>query len=127
MNYYLAVDVGATSGRHILGHYENGKLEIEEIYRFETPLVQEGNGHAHWDVDKLFFYVKEGMKKAKDLGKVPCRMGIDTFGVDYALLDKNDERIGNVISYRDIRTKKAKEEYLTPKKEFELTGIQPNE
>lgn len=127
MKYYLAVDVGATSGRHILGHYENGKLEIEEIYRFDTPLIQEGNGHAHWDVDKLFHYVKEGMKKAKELGKIPCRMGIDTFGVDYALLDENDTRIGDVTSYRDIRTKKAKEEFLTPEKEFELTGIQPNE
>ena len=127
MKYYLAIDIGATSGRHILGHYENDELKIEEIYRFNTPLVQLGSGHAYWDVDKLFFYVKEGMKKAKELNKIPSRIGIDTFGVDYALLDENNVRIGNVTSYRDTRTKKAKKEFLTPEKEFSLTGIQPNE
>ena len=127
MKYYLAIDIGATSGRHILGHFDNNELKIEEIYRFDTPLVQDGNGHAYWDVDKLFAYVKEGMKKAKELNKIPSRIGIDTFGVDYALLDENNSRIGNITSYRDIRTRQAKKELLTPEKEFELTGIQPNE
>ena len=120
MKYYLAIDIGATSGRHILGHFDNNELKIEEIYRFDTPLVQDGNGHAYWDVDKLFAYVKEGMKKAKELNKIPSRIGIDTFGVDYALLDENNSRIGNITSYRDIRTRQAKKELLTPEKEFEL-------
>ena len=101
MKYFLAVDIGATSARHILAHYENEELKLEEIYRFQTPLIQEGGGHCHWDVDALFGEIIKGMKVAGELGKAPCRMGIDCFGVDYALLDENDSRIGLVKSYRD--------------------------
>ena len=97
--YYLAIDVGATSGRHILAHRNAaGTLEIEEIYRFTTPLVQEENEHCYWDVEKLFQEVLAGLKKAKELGKIPSRIGIDTFGVDYALLDAQDHLVGHVRS-----------------------------
>ena len=82
MKYYLAIDIGATSGRHILGHFDNNELKIEEIYRFDTPLVQDGNGHAYWDVDKLFTFVKEGMKKAKELNKIKRTVSAYFFGED---------------------------------------------
>ena len=125
--YYLAIDVGATSGRHILAHRNAaGTLEIEEIYRFTTPLVQEENEHCYWDVEKLFQEVLAGLKKAKELGKIPSRIGIDTFGVDYALLDAQDHLVGHVRSYRDARTASFRESFLSPKRVYELTGIQPH-
>lgn len=126
MKYALAIDIGASSGRHILAHKdEKGTLNLEEIYRFKTPLVQEGNGHCHWDVDELFFHVKEGLKKAKELGKIPTRLAIDCFGVDYALLDDKDQLVGEVVSYRDVRTEQAKKEFLTPLNLFLATGVAP--
>ena len=125
MKYFLAVDIGATSARHILAHYENGELKLEEIHRFRTPLIQEGEGHCHWDVDALFDEILKGMKIAKDIGKAPCKMGIDCFGVDYALLDEKDERIGLVQSYRDVRTFEAQEEFMTPLSLFLANGVYP--
>ena len=125
MKYFLAVDIGATSARHILAHYEGRDLKLEEIHRFKTPLVQEGDGHCHWDVDGLFSEILTGMKKAKEAGKIPSSMGIDCFGVDYALLDEKDERIGLVTSYRDVRTFQAQKEFMTPEGLFLSTGVYP--
>lgn len=125
MKYFLAVDIGATSARHILAHYQDGELALEEIYRFRTPLIQEGEGHCHWDVEVLFQEILFGMKKAKESGKIPASMGIDCFGVDYALLDQNDERIGLVQSYRDVRTFQAQKEFLTLEGLFLSTGVFP--
>ena len=125
MKYYLAVDIGATSARHIIAHLEDGQMRLEEIYRFKTPLVQEGEGHCHWDVDILFDEIIKGMRIAKELGKAPCKMGIDCFGVDYALLDENDERIGLVQSYRDVRTFAAQKEFMTPYSLFSSSGVYP--
>lgn len=126
MEYFLAIDIGASSGRHILAHYdEKGCLQIEEVYRFSTRLIDDGDGHCHWDIDKLFSDVKEGLKKAAELGKIPSRIGIDTFGVDYALLDEQDKLIGNVVSYRDVRGEMGRNEFLDPEKIFTLTGCQP--
>lgn len=125
MKYYLAVDIGATSARHILAHYEEGELKLEEIHRFRTPLVQEGEGHCHWDVDVLFEEILKGMKKANEIGKVPTSMAIDCFGVDYALLDENDALIGDVRSYRDVRTFQAQKEFMTMESLFMATGVYP--
>ena len=125
MKYFLAVDIGATSARHILAHFEEGELKLEEIHRFRTPLVQQGEGHCYWDVEVLFEEILKGMKIAKDLGKTPCKMGIDCFGVDYALLDENDNRIGLVQSYRDVRTFEAKKEFMTPLSLFMANGVYP--
>ncbi len=125
MKYYLAVDIGATSARHILAHYEGGELKLEEIHRFKTPLVQEGEGHCHWDVNILFEEILKGMKKAKELGKIPFSMAVDCFGVDYALLDENDALIGDVRSYRDVRTFQAQKEFMTMESLFMATGVYP--
>ncbi len=125
MKYYLAVDIGATSARHILAHYEGEELKLEEIHRFRTPLIQEGEGHCHWDVDVLFEEILKGMKKAKEAGKTPTSMAIDCFGVDYALLDESDALIGDVRSYRDVRTFQAQKEFLTMESLFMATGVYP--
>ena len=68
--YYLAVDIGASSGRHIIGHMENGKMVLEEIYRFENGMVQK-DGELCWEFDRLFKEVVNGLKKCKEIGKIP--------------------------------------------------------
>lgn len=102
--YYLAVDIGASSGRHILGWMENGKLRLEEIYRFANKLVDR-QGHLCWDLDNLYQEVLSGLKKCKSLNRIPVSMGIDTWGVDFVLLDGEDKVLGDTIAYRDSRTK----------------------
>ena len=108
MRYYLAIDIGASSGRHIVAHLENGKMITEEIYRFqngpEMLTAFDGEKHLMWTHERLFTEILNGLKKAKELGKVPYAVGIDTWGVDYALLDENDEAIGGIYCYRDSRT-----------------------
>lgn len=125
-NYYLAVDIGASSGRHILGHMEDGKLILEEMHRFPNGM-KDNNGTLCWDVEQLFTEILAGMKKCKEAGKVPVSMGIDTWGVDFVLLDGEGNRIGNAVGYRDGRTKGADEAVyqLIPEDElYERTGIQ---
>ena len=84
MTYYLAVDIGASSGRHMLSHLEDGKLVLEEIYRFPNGMTEK-NGHKVWDVERLFAEILNGMKQCARLGKIPHSMGIDTWAVDYVL------------------------------------------
>ncbi len=126
MKYYLAVDIGASSGRHILGTLENGKMKIEEIYRFPNGMVEK-DGHKYWDADALFGHIKAGMKKCAEIGKIPASIGIDTWGVDYALLDEAGERVSPVYGYRDSRTEGIDLEVYKVIPEDELyarTGIQ---
>ena len=108
MRYYLAIDIGASSGRHIVAHLENGKMITEEIYRFqngpEDLTAYDGKTHLMWTHERLFTEILNGLKKATELGKVPYSVGIDTWGVDYALLDENDNAIGGTYCYRDSRT-----------------------
>ena len=104
MKYYLAIDIGASSGRHIIGYKENNELKTEEIYRFPNG-VKEENGNLVWDINSLFQNVLEGIRIAlAKYGKIES-MSIDTWGVDYVLLDKNDEEILPVYAYRDTRCK----------------------
>ena len=124
--YYLAVDIGASSGRHILATMDNGRMAIEEIYRFDNGIDNNESGKI-WNVDKLFANIVEGMKQCKRLGKIPASMSIDTWAVDYVLLDDNDKRIGNVYSYRDDRTDGMDSEvykFISQSKLYERTGIQ---
>lgn len=124
--YYLAIDIGASSGRHILGHIENDKLCLEEIYRFENNIKNE-NGTLIWDIDKLFTEVKSGISKCKSLGKLPKTIAIDTWGVDYVLLDENKREILPAVSYRDSRTIKSSEavaEIISQTELYSRTGIQ---
>lgn len=124
--YFLAIDIGASSGRHILGHIENGKLVLEEIYRFKNG-AEEKDGKLVWEHEGLFKSIVEGLKKCKEIGKIPCRVGIDTWGVDYALLDENGNLIDEIYSYRDDRTRSAVDEVSSVLGEnllYERTGIQ---
>lgn len=124
--YYLAVDIGASSGRHILGSIEDGRITLEEVYRFENGLVKK-DGELCWELDRLFQEILNGMKKCKELGKIPVSMGIDTWGVDYVLLDENEQVLGNTVGYRDRRTTGMDEkvyEIISPEDLYARTGIQ---
>ncbi len=101
--YYLAVDIGASSGRHILASIEDGKLRLEEIYRFENNIKVTDEGLI-WDVESLFSEVVAGIAKCKEIGKLPLSVAIDTWGVDYVLLDENEKELLPVYAYRDSRT-----------------------
>ena len=124
--FHLAVDIGASSGRHILGYLEDGKLITREIYRFENCPVNR-NGSLIWDVDALFRHILEGMKKCAREGSVPSTVSIDTWGVDHVLLDKNGERITDAFCYRDSRTDgipEAVEKIISQDELYRRTGIQ---
>lgn len=125
MRYYLAIDIGASSGRHILGYKENGQVRLREVYRFDN-YVTDKNGRLCWDISRLYENVCEGLKKCAELGIVPSSIGIDTWGVDYALIDKNGSIVDDIISYRDMRTVKVMDEVysIVPKRElYRRTGI----
>ena len=124
--YYLAVDIGASSGRHILAHRQNGKMILEEIYRFPNGM-SEHNGHKIWNVDQLYEEILNGMKKCRKIGKIPYSMGIDTWAVDFVLLDEQDQRIGDAVAYRDARTDGVDAkvyEQISEIELYEITGIQ---
>ncbi|MBP3609324.1 MAG: rhamnulokinase [Lachnospiraceae bacterium] len=125
-NYYLAIDIGASSGRHILGYVEQGTMRLEEVYRFENGM-KDVNGTKCWDVEELFASIKAGMKRCKELDKIPVSVGVDTWGVDFVLLDKDGSRIGEAVGYRDNRTRGMDEEVyklISEEKLYERTGIQ---
>ena len=126
MTYYLAVDIGASSGRHILGHVEDGKIALEEVYRFENGMT-EVDGTLTWDVDALTGEVVAGIKKCGELGKVPSYIAIDTWGVDYVLLDDADRPLLPAVAYRDASNAAAAEqvEAIIPFESlYARTGIQ---
>ncbi len=101
MKYYLAIDIGASSGRHIVGYLENGELKTSEVYRFPNGM-DTVNGSLVWDTERLFREIKCGIKAAHEkFGKIES-LSIDTWGVDYVLLS-GDEEIFPVYAYRDAR------------------------
>ncbi len=103
MKTYLAIDIGASSGRHIVSWLENGKIQTREVYRFPNGFDMK-NGHQCWDIEGLEKHVVAGLKAAKDEGYEPACIGIDTWGVDFVLLDKAGKRVGDAVAYRDSRT-----------------------
>ncbi|MDG3086439.1 rhamnulokinase [Vibrio hannami] len=126
MNYFLAVDIGASSGRHILGHLDNGKLKVEEIHSFNNQIYQVDE-QLCWDLDYLFSEIITGLRKCAKQGKQPRALGIDTWGVDFVLLDSEDCMIGHAVSYRDRRTNGVMKEICSQVGSEELyakTGIQ---
>lgn len=126
MNYYLAIDIGASSGRHIVGWLEGGQLKTEEIYRFQNGTDSKG-GHLIWNTERLFTEVVNGLKAAKKTGKIPSYIGIDTWAVDYALLGKDGKQTGEMFAYRDGRTVKSAEavhRIISFDELYKRTGIQ---
>jgi len=105
MGNYLAIDIGASSGRHILGTVKDGKISLEEVFRFDNSQVRL-DGHDCWDIEKLVESVKAGIDEALKKGPVDS-IGIDTWGVDFVLLDANGELCSDAVAYRDARTQGA--------------------
>jgi len=100
---HLAIDIGASGGRHILGWLDDGKLKLEEIHRFPNGMQQK-DGSLYWDVEAIFSEVLLGLKKCFDAGKIPVSAAIDTWGVDFVLVDKDGNIVAPTIAYRDSRT-----------------------
>ncbi len=123
--YHLAIDIGASSGRHIVGWRENGELKTQEVYRFSNNVTEE-NGHLVWDIEHLFDEVVNGIGVALKSYSI-ATAAIDTWGVDYMLLDENDKEIMPMYAYRDGRTEEAAKEVhsIIPfEKLYEKTGTQ---
>lgn len=121
----LAFDFGASSGRAIIGRLENGKIVMEEVHRFSNDPVHIG-GTMYWDTLRQFFEIKQGIIKAKQKGGF-ASVGIDTWGVDFGLLDEHGVLLESAVHYRDDRTLGMQEEVfkVIPKDElYDMTGVQ---
>lgn len=126
MKYYLAIDIGASSGRHIIGYMDGDKLKLEEIYRFKNQVVMQDN-HLTWDIDHLFNEIINGLKKCKELNIIPSFIGIDTWAVDYVLLDKNNKEIKPCYAYRDNKNEIYSQKLhnlISFEKIYQQSGIQ---
>lgn len=126
MKQYIAVDIGASSGRLIHGNQKDGRLVLNEIHRFENGF-QKVNHHDRWNIDALIREIFIGLEKAKKQGIKEAYLGIDTWAVDYVMVRENGEKIADPISYRDKRTQNKIEELTSrfSKEEiYEKTGIQ---
>ncbi|WP_430792568.1 rhamnulokinase [Bacillus subtilis] len=123
---YTAIDIGASSGRIMVGELNEGKLDIQEIHRFANGFSQR-DGHCLWDIDHLLKQILQGLQKVKTLGYEHCTVGIDTWAVDYVLLDEKGDRLREAISYRDRRTDHTidkLEHTLSKAAIYQKTGIQ---
>lgn len=125
--YFFAVDLGATSGRTIIGTLTGGKIELEELTRFDNNLIETG-GHFYWDIYALYFEITKGLKLAAQR-ELPIRsIGIDTWGVDFVCVGKDGALLRNPLSYRDPHTFGMMEDYferaIDKAKVYDITGIQ---
>ena len=132
---HIAIDIGASGGRLFSGKItgdpsdfasSNHKIRIREIYRFQNSTVQR-QGHYFWEIDLLFNHIIIGLKEAFRNGITRCTAGIDTWGVDYVLIDRNGNRVTDVFSYRDNRTDNAMKSFhkiISEQDIYQKTGIQ---
>ncbi|MBY3621493.1 rhamnulokinase [Acinetobacter sp. CUI P1] len=126
MNNHIAVDIGASSGRLVRGILQEGVLTIEELHRFSNSF-SEHEDSCFWDIDYLFEQMIIGLQKAKGQGITACTLGIDTWAVDYVLVDAEGNRVQEVYAYRDRRTDLAMHKvakHISPQTIYEKTGIQ---
>jgi len=125
MNYYLAIDLGASSGRHVLGWMQDSALHTEVVHSFKNDIIEIDDTMC-WDIDKIFTQIIEGLKKCAAIGKIPETVAIDSFAVDFVLLDADNMRIGNAVSYRDSRTQGMEQIVFNKMPESEMysrTGV----
>ena len=125
MKYYLAIDLGASSGRHVIGYQENGEIVLNEVYRFKTLMDDSPDGLV-WDIPRIFNEIKTGIKKAFEEYPVIESIAIDTWGVDYVLMN-GDKEIPPFYAYRNERCiKSAKKVHEIVKFDdiYKKTGIQ---
>ncbi|MDP4238319.1 MAG: rhamnulokinase family protein [Bacteroidota bacterium] len=123
---FLAFDLGATSGRSILGTLVDGRLQMKELTRFPNQMLQIGN-HFHWNIYSLFEHLKAGLVAAKRESVDLVSIGIDTWGVDFALIARDGSILGAPYAYRDPHTVGVAEKYFESvprEKVYDLTGIQ---
>lgn len=126
MEEYLAIDLGASSGRMLLGGQRDGRLVYEEIHRFPNG-AQKRNGQLCWEHDRLFAEIKNGLRLCKKKNRIPISLAIDTWGVDFVLLDEADQPLGEPVCYRDARTTgmdTVLDALISPEALYERTGIQ---
>ncbi len=125
--YYFAVDLGATSGRTIIGCLDNDRIELEELTRFDNNLIETG-GHVYWDIYALYSEIIKGLKAAAQRKIDICSIGIDTWGVDFVCVGKDGALLRNPLAYRDPHTFGKMEEYfekcMDKQKVYDITGIQ---
>ena len=125
--HYAAVDIGASSGRVLAGWVEDGKMAYTEVYRFDNE-QRRVNGHDCWDVEALYEHVIAGLRAVKsETGVAPATIGIDTWGVDFVLLDADDKIVGDAVAYRDARTEgiyELADQIMDPGEVYARTGIQ---
>lgn len=123
---YLAIDFGGGSGRVMAGCPSGGELQLETIYRFQNRQVRM-NGHIYWDFLSLFEDMKKGIRMAVDKGYRIRSIGIDTWGVDFGLIDKLGNLVGNPVCYRDSRTDGMPEQVfgrIDPRTHYAVAGTQ---
>ena len=125
--YFFAVDLGATSGRTIVGSLSDGKFDLEELTRFDNNLIETG-GHFYWDIYALYFEIIKGLKLVAQRGIAIQSIGIDTWGCDFVYVGKDGAILRNPMAYRDPHTFGMMEKYFDEKmskeKVYEKTGIQ---
>ena len=125
--YFFAVDLGATSGRTIIGHIDNGKFNLEEVTRFPNNLIEQG-GHFYWDIYARSLEIIKGLKEAARRGLEITSIGIDTWGVDFVCIGSDGAILRNPRAYRDPITFEAMDDYLahviSKKEVYDITGIQ---
>lgn len=126
MEYRLAIDIGASSGRCMIGYIENQQLIVKEMHRFSNGIVEK-HGHSCWDIEQLYQEIVYGLKRCKREHMVPTSLSIDTWSCDYVLLDELDCVVGDAIAYRDARCDGVMEQAFTNMDKnsiYERTGIQ---
>lgn len=127
IKYFFAVDLGATSGRTIIGSIDKGQLHLDEVTRFPNNLIEQG-GHFYWDIYALYFEIIRGLKEVAQRGLEITSIGIDTWGVDFVMIGEDNAILRNPRAYRDPITFDAMDDYLQhiiPRKEvYDITGIQ---
>ena len=125
--YFFAADLGATSGRTIIGTISNGKLNLEEVTRFPNNLIEQG-GHFYWDIHALYLEIIKGLKMVARRGLEITSIGIDTWGVDFVFIGEDQAILRNPRAYRDPMTVEAMDDYLehvvSKKEVYDVTGIQ---
>ncbi|NLP34144.1 MAG: hypothetical protein GX359_03005 [Clostridiales bacterium] len=101
-SYYMAIDIGTKNGRQMIGYIENGRLQMEEVHRFDNRIISKGGEH-YWDIEHLYEEIIVGLKKCWDIEKLPVLIGIGTWGSDFVLLDQENKPIRKAVAYGDER------------------------
>ena len=126
MKRFLAVDLGATSGRTVLAAFDGQKMEMTELTRFRNPMIPMG-GHLFWDIAGLYNEILMSLRKASSMGIVPDSIGIDTWGCDFAFFGKDGQLLGMPYCYRDSHTEGAQQKFferMSAEEVYAKTGIQ---